>query len=197
MRWSEFAPVVTAVAATIALFGGYVQFVLRRALFPCVEFDVDFVLLRADDTQKVGDIVVTIKNVGPGSGYVSQTQGRVRYALDGETTTSRDGVEPSFGHRVDPQTGPGQDVRLILDGGFLFAPNWQRAFVQPGVTQLYRKPLLLPAGAVLVHVWAAFEYHVPVGPVSRLLARILIHHTRTPRKLDYTVRRTFRVDQAP
>lgn len=174
MRWNEFAPVITAVAATIALAGGYVQFVLRRALYPCVEFDVDFVVLRTDETQKVGDIVLTIKNVGPGAGYVHHVQGRVRYARDGETEVNRDGVEPVFSHRIEPQTTPEQDIRMILDhGGFLFAPNWPRAFVQPGVTQTYRKPLSVPGEAVL------------------------IHHTKTPRRLDYTVRRTFRVDQAP
>ena len=197
MRWNELAPVVTAVAAMIVLVGGYVRFVLRRALYPCVEFDVDFVALRIDGTQKVGDIVLTIKNVGPGAGYVNHVQGRVRYALDGETGVSRDGVEPVFSHLIQPQTSPGQTNRMILgNGGFMFAPNWPRAFVQPGVTQLYRKPLSVPGEAVLIHVWAAFEYHIPVGPLSRLLARILIHHGKTPRHLDYTVRRTFCVDQA-
>jgi hypothetical protein len=83
-----------------ALVGGYVQFVLRHAIFPCVEFDVDLVLLRIDAAQKVGDIVLTIKNVGPGSGYVANVQARVRYSLDGETGVAQDGVEPAFGHLV-------------------------------------------------------------------------------------------------
>jgi hypothetical protein len=87
---------------------------------------------------------------------------------------------------------------LILGrGGFPFAPRWQRSFIQPGVTQTYRKPLTVPGKAVLIHVWAAFEYHIPVGPLTGLLARILIHHAETPKRLDYTVRRTFAVDRAP
>jgi hypothetical protein len=198
IRWSELAAVVTAVAAVTAVIGGYVQFVLRRAVFPCVEFDVDFTLLRTDAEQKIGDIVLTIKNVGPGAGYVANVQARVRYSLDGGIGVNQDGVEPAFGHLVQSQTRPGPTLRLILgNGGFLFAPNWSRAFIQPGVTQVYRKPLTVPGAAVLIHVWAAFEYHIPVGPLSGLLARILIHHAETPKQLDYTVRRTFAVDRAP
>ena len=196
-RWSEVASVVTAIAAVTALVAGYVQFVLRRAVFPCVEFDLDFILLRADTAQKIGDIVLIVKNVGPGSGYVANVQGRVRYAVDGETGVAHDGVEPAFGHLVQPATGPGPAYRLILgNGGFVFAPRWQDAFIQPGVTQTYRKPLTVPGEAVMIHIWAAFEYRIPVGPLSGLLARILIHHAQTPRRLDYTVRRTFAVDHA-
>jgi hypothetical protein len=44
---------------------------------------------------------------------------------------------------------------------------------------------------------AAFEYHIPVGPLSGLLAEILIHYAEAPKQLDYTVRRTFAVDRAP
>ena len=53
IRWNEVASIVTAIAAVTAVVGGYVQFVLRRAVFPCVEFDVDLVLLRSDAAQKV------------------------------------------------------------------------------------------------------------------------------------------------
>jgi hypothetical protein len=193
MRLNEVAPVITAAATLILLIGGYVQFVLRRALYPCVEFDVDFVLLRGDVTRKVGDIVLTVKNVGPGSGYVTKVQGRVRYTLDGEAKLGPDGVEPAFRHRVQPQTEAGSAPRLILDNGFLFSPKWAAAFVQPGVTQLYRKPLAVPGEAVLVHVWGAFEYHIPVGSVARMLARLFINYRKTPTQLDYTVRRTFSV----
>jgi hypothetical protein len=196
IHWSEVASVVTAVAAVTALVGGYVQFVLRRAVFPCIEFDVDFPVLRIDAAQKIGDIVLTIKNVGPGAGYVGSVQGRVRYSVEGETGVAQDGIEPAFGHLVQSTTGPAPTSRPILGNrGFVFAPGWQDAFIQPGVTQIYRKPVALPGEAVLIHVWAAFEYRIPVGPLSSLLARVLIHHAETPRRLDYTVRRTFAVDR--
>jgi hypothetical protein len=195
VRLSEVAAVVTAVAAVTAVIGGYMQFVLRRAVFPCVEFDVDLIVLRVSAVQHVGDIVLSIKNVGPGAGYVANVHGRVRYSLDGETGVAQDGVEPVFGHLVQPPTVPGPTL-LLNRGGFLFAPRWQRSFIQPGVTQIYRKPLAVPGDAVLIHVWAAFEYHLPVGPLTRLLARILIHHADTPKQLNYTVRRTFSVDRA-
>lgn len=193
MHLTELAPVITVVATLTLLVGGYVQFVLRRALFPCVEFDVDFVLLRTDITRKVGDIVLTVKNVGPGVGYVDKVQGRVRYTLDGEAELGRDGVEPAFRHRV-PQTDADSATRLILANGFLFAEKWSPAYVQAGVTQLYRKPLAVPDEAVLIHVWGAFEYRLAIGPFGRMLARLFIHHSKTPTHLDYTVRRTFSVD---
>jgi hypothetical protein len=195
MRLNELASVIAAVATVVVLVGGYVQFVLRRALHPCVEFDVDFVLLRNEVTRKTGDIVLTVKNVGPGAGYVTNVQGRVRYSLDGEVEVGADGVEPAFRHSVRPQREPGSGPpRVLGQNGFLFATNWSDAFVQPGVTQTYRKPLAVPGEAVLIHVWGAFEYRLPVGRPGRLLARLFIHHRRTPAQLDYTVRRTFSVD---
>ena len=105
IRWSELAAVVTAVVAVTALISGYAQFVLRRIVLPCVEFDVDFIALRFDAAQKTGDMVLTVKNVGPGAGYVANVQGRVRYCIDGETGVARDGVEPVFGHLVQPPDG--------------------------------------------------------------------------------------------
>jgi hypothetical protein len=177
--------------------GGYVQFVLRRALYPCVEFEVDFVLLRTDVTRKTGDIVLTVKNVGPGAGYVTNVQGRVRYTLDGEVEVGPDGIEPAFRHRVEPRRAPSSThPRILGQSGFLFATKWSQAFVQPGVTQMYRKPLAVPGEAVLIHVWAAFEYRLPVRRFGRMLARLFIHHGKTPTRLDYTVRRTFSVDSA-
>jgi hypothetical protein len=199
IRWNELASLVTAAAAVTALVAGYVQFVLRRAIYPCVEFDVDFILLRIDVAQKVGDIVLTIKNVGPGAGNVIDVQGRVRYSLAGETDVGKDGIEPGFGHLVQSQQTATESKPqwIIQRGGFLFSPNWQRAFIQPGVTQIYRKPLAVPSDAVLIHVWAAFNYHIPVGRIRRWLAKILIHHQKMPEQLKYTVRRTFTLDRAP
>jgi hypothetical protein len=196
IKLNELATLVTAAAAVTALIAGYVQFVLRRAIYPCVEFDVDFILLRIGAAQKIGDIVLTVKNVGPGAGYVANVQGRVMYSLDGETGMKHDGIEPAFGHLVQPQKTTEPTPRLILRSGFLFAPKWPRAFIQPGVTQVYRKPLTVPDEAVLIHVWAAFEYDIPVGPLRRLLAGILLHYAG-PKQLSYTVRRTFAVDRTP
>jgi hypothetical protein len=42
---SDIAPIITAAAALVALAGGYIQFVLRRAIHPCIEFDVEFSIL--------------------------------------------------------------------------------------------------------------------------------------------------------
>jgi len=83
---------------------------------------------------------------------------------------------------------------LILRGGFLFAPDWEPAFIQPDVTHWYRKPAAIPPDAVLVLVWAAFEYRIVVGPVSRRLARTVLPLAERRQVLPYTVRRTFVVE---
>jgi hypothetical protein len=188
----EITAIITAVAALIALVGGYVQFVVRRAILPCVEFDVDLVMLRSDAHQKVGDIVCTVKNVGPGSGYVANVQGRVRYSLDDESSVGPDGIEPDLPHRVlPPADSEATPASILGSGAFAFAKNWSPAFIQPEVTQWYRKPLMVPADAVLVTVWAAFEYHTDVGPISRMLAKVLSQPAARQGMVKYTVRRTF------
>jgi hypothetical protein len=50
---------------------------------------------------------------------------------------------------------------------------------------------MVPADAVLVTVWAAFEYHTDVGPISRMLAKVLSQPAARQGMVKYTVRRTF------
>lgn len=77
---------ITAAVALLALIGGYVQFVLRRALLPCIEFDVEFSALnRSASDQPVGDILCRIRNEGPAVGYVTNVRCRIRYRLAGES----------------------------------------------------------------------------------------------------------------
>jgi hypothetical protein len=150
----DVAAVITAIAAMSAVVAGYIQFVLTRSLRPCIEFDVNFSTLQRSGNQSVGQIVCSIKNVGPGVGFVKNVRSRVKYRLSSESGLRLDGVEPSFMHG---------------DSTFHeFAPNL-RGFIQPGVTQWYRKPLALPAETNLIHVWAAFEYHIQVGRITRHL----------------------------
>ena len=190
--WKDAASVVTAIVAVIALIGGYLKFVLQRAVLPCVEFDVNFCTLRSGAEKHQGEIVLTVKNVGPGSGYVADVQGRVRYAEAGDNDVARDGVEPDFPRSVKPSAQA--ESPLILRGtGFLFQPALEPAFIQPGVTQIYRKPVALPGKADLVHVWAAFHYTIQVGLPTRLLARVFVSEAKGQWQLDYTVRRTFAI----
>jgi hypothetical protein len=83
---SDIAPIITAAAALVALIGGYIQFVLRRAIHPCIEFDVEFSTLNhpAPD-QAVGEVICLIRNEGPGVGYVTNVRCRIRYRLAGES----------------------------------------------------------------------------------------------------------------
>jgi hypothetical protein len=211
--WKDAASVVTAAVAVIALIAGYVKFVLQRAILPCVEFDVNFSALRSGAERHQCEIVLTVKNVGPGSGYVANVQGRVRYAEAGESDVARDAVEPAFPHSLQPSSKPEaaaargvdsaagtelpEESPLILKGsGFLFQPALKPAFIQPGVTQVYRKPIALPGKADLVHVWAAFHYTIQAGPLTRFFARIFVSHAKAQRQLDYTVRRTFTITAA-
>jgi hypothetical protein len=73
-----------------------------------------------------------------------------------------------------------------------------RTFIQPGVTQPYRKPLALPADTLLVHIWGSFDYKIDQGRFTNFLIGKL---AAPPKGLDWrtgvrfhTVRRTFSVD---
>jgi hypothetical protein len=190
----EIATILTAAAALIAVVSGYVQFVVLRAILPCVEFDVDFVMLSSDGQQTIGEIVCTMKNMGPGSGYVANVQGRVRYRLNSESEPGPDGVEPAFPYLIQPTADAGVTPASILErGGFVFAKKQPPAFIQPKVTQWYRKPIMVPADAVLIHIWAAFEYRTEVGRIGHALARIFAQPAGRRDVVNYAVRRTFAV----
>jgi hypothetical protein len=173
----DVAAIITAAAAVAALIGGYVQFILRRALLPCIEFDVEyFTLSRSAADHTVGEVLLRISNVGPGVGYVTNVRCRVRYRLAGESGVALD--EPHFAHRLPAE-------------GF-FELDSEKRFIQPGITQFYRKPLVFAGDTCLVHAWGQFEYEISVGRITKLLAKLLRHpHARnlTP----YAVRRTFAI----
>jgi len=173
----DVAAIITATAALVALVGGYVQLVVRRALLPCIEFDVEFLTLSCSPAeQSVGEILCKIRNHGPAVGYVVNVRCRVRYRLAGESGEIRS--EPFFAHE--------------LPGGFLVLDPEKR-FIQPGVTQWYRKPVTFPANTCLIHVWGRFEYEISAGKISELVGRLLRQpHEENP--IRYLVRRTFTVN---
>jgi hypothetical protein len=85
----------TLVAAAVALavaVGGYIQFVLQRSIFPCIEFDAG--LLSFDPSgpgrPAVGELVRSMKNVGPGVGYVANVIYRVKYRRADEVALGPD-----------------------------------------------------------------------------------------------------------
>lgn len=151
----DVAAIITAVTALVALTAGYVQFILRRALMPCIEFDVEFLTLnRSASNEPVGEVLCRIRNEGPGVGYVRKVRCRVLYRLASESGQRQD--EPNFEHRK-----PAEDYFLL---------DKERRFIQPGVTQFYRKPLVFDAGTCLIHVRAMFEYDIRVGRITNFLA---------------------------
>lgn len=171
----DVAAIITATVALVALVGGYVQFVVRRVLLPCIEFDVEFLTLRCSPSdQSVGEILCRIRNHGPAVGHVMNVRCRVRYRLAGESGEKQG--EPAFAHKL-PAEG-----FLVLDP--------ERRFIQPGVTQWYRKPVALPANTCLIHVWGRFEYELSAGKISEFVGRLLRQpHEENP--IPYVVRRTF------
>jgi hypothetical protein len=206
----EIAAIVAATAALLGLVVGYLQLLLPRSLLPCIEFDVDFVILsRSASNQLVGEVACNIKNVGPGVGYVTNVQCRVLGRLAGESGFGgRDGTEPSLAYRVCPADQGGSDSQNIDTRGcqsqdvetkrkplfrppvLYLLPAGERKFIQPHVTQWYRKPLALPRNADLISVWGGFEYELEVGKIRRLLGR-LTHQAQEENPVEYTVRRTF------
>ena len=177
------AAIITAVAALVALIGGYVQFVLRRVLLPCIEFDVEFSILdRSTPDQLVGEVLCKIRNVGPAVGYVTNVRCRVLYRLAGESGVRKDEAskgEPSFDHRL-PDEG-------------LFSLDREKRFIQPAVTQWYRKPIVLPSDTRLIHVWGWFDYKISVSAVTGFLAKILREPRTAKNPTPYAVRRTFAI----
>ncbi len=102
---------------------------------------------------------------------------RVRYRLTGESGEIRG--EPFFAHEL-PAEG-----FLVLDP--------EKRFIQPGVTQWYRKPVAFPANTCLIHVWGRFEYELSAGKISEFVGRLLRQpHEENP--IRYVVRRTFTIN---
>jgi hypothetical protein len=175
---AEVGGLVAAFSAFAVAVGGYVQFVLRRSIFPCIEYDVNLSTFgrSAPPHRRVGEMVFSIRNAGPGIGFVTNLRCRVRYRLADDSGIGSDGVEPAFTH--------------ALTRGFTPMHESQRNFIQPGVTQWYRKPLAVPQDTRLIHIWGTFEYHIEVGRITWVLAGILTQRPEQ-RLVMYTVRRTF------
>ena len=170
----DVAVIITGAAALLALIGGYVQFVLRRALLPCLEFDVEFLTLsRSTWAESAGEVLCRIRNEGPAIGYVTNVRCRIRYSLADES-----GVAPEARNQGPPEE-PNFTHRLPAEG-FFFLDRGRR-FIQPGVTQWYRKPLVFPANTCLISVWGRFEYEPSAGKVTEVLANLLRQpHEKSP-----------------
>jgi hypothetical protein len=68
---------------------------------------------------------------------------------------------------------PGEEAAASTSADDWFPLVSSRTFIQPGVVQRYRKPIVLPAMTQLVHVWASFDYHNQLGAVRKFLIRLL------------------------
>ncbi|MBB3082642.1 hypothetical protein [Geodermatophilus sabuli] len=216
---SSLGPLLAAAAALAAVIGGYLQFVVRRSLLPCIEFDVALTLLQPSAAAtRVAEVTLSIKNVGPGVGFVKNVRCRVLYRLVGELDLHPNGVEPQFAHRLadianrlsngdagsdtavrseppDRAAEAGKIVRLTNPGD-------DPRFIQAGVTQWYRRPLTFPADADLVRIRGEFDYATGAGPIRRAVAKLALPELAAQkgslkRAVPYTVRRTFAVTTTP
>jgi hypothetical protein len=171
---------ITAGVALMVAIGGYIQLVIRRSIFPCIEFDACLVgMSRSAPDQLVAEVILSIKNVGPGVGFVVDPRCRIAHRRAGSTDLR--GVEPGF---EPPLAFP------------MVATQTVENYIQPGVTQWYRKPLVIPADVHLVHIWAAFDYHIRVGLITWFLARLITGRPKD-RVVKYNVRRTFDAARFP
>jgi hypothetical protein len=187
----DIAGIVTAAVALIALGGGYVQFVLRRSGLGYVEFDVDLTSHHRGPTQLIAELACVIKNVGSSMVIVTNVQCRARYRLVGDSEHSTNGVEPTFEHLIVPARQPA-GTSLGEHWFFVMEP---RTFIQPGVTQRYRKPIVMPVDAQVLHVWGSFDYRIKTKGLTRALIGLA---AQPPTDMDWregirnhTVRRTF------
>jgi hypothetical protein len=187
----DIAGIIAAAVALIALAGGYVQFVLRRSGLGYIEFDVEFTNYHRGQTQSIGELDFVIKNVGSSMVVVKNLQCRARYRLLRDPEESANGVEPEFEHLIVPA---GQSAGTFLGKHWFFVME-PRTFIQPGVTQRYRKPVVMPSEAQVLHVWGAFDYRIQTKGLTRLLIGLA---APPPPDIDWregirahTVRRTF------
>jgi hypothetical protein len=172
---SSIAAIIAAAAALLAVIGGFIQFVLRGALLPRIEFDVEFSPLNHPALdQPVGEILFRIRNEGPALGYITDLRYRIRYRLSGESGEVRG--EPYLAHTLQPDGESG-----YLQGGA------ERSFIQPGVTRWYSKPVVFPVDTCLISVWARFEYLTSLGRIIGFLMKFLLREGR----VSFSVRRTF------
>jgi hypothetical protein len=186
----DVAAIVTAVVALVALAGGYVQFVLRRSGLGYVEFDVEFTDHHRGPANLIGELAFVINNVGSSMVVVTNVQCRARYRLEGDSEDITDGVEPRFEHVIESATQP---AGTSLGEHWFFVME-SRTFVQPGVTLRYRKPIVMPVEAPLLHVWGSFDYRIEARRLTHALIGLA---ARPPTDMDWregirhTVRRTF------
>jgi hypothetical protein len=193
----DVAAIVTSVVAVIALGGGYVQFVLRRSGLGYVEFDVEFTDHHRGPAHLIGELALVIKNVGSSMVIVTNVQCRARYRLVSDAEYSTDGVEPRFEHAIVSTTQPAGNP-LGEHWFFVMEP---RTFIQPGVSQPYRKPIVMPAEARVHHVWGSFDYRIQTKGLTRALIGLA---AQPPTDMDWregirnhTVRRTFSLAALP
>ena len=174
---TSVAGLVTACVALLVAIGGYVQLILRRSVYPCIEFDLDLGPLTRTETGQIVQIVLSMKNVGPGVGYIADPEYRVMCRRNGDETRYQE-VEPGF------EKAPYR--RMVR-------PELKvKNYIQPGVTQWYRKPLVLDRDVELADVSAKFKYHIEVGPITWFLASLSVN--RPPgRVVEYNARKTFYV----
>ena len=204
MTPGDIAALVTAVAVLSTLVGGFVQFVLRRTGLGQVEFDVDLTRHYRGPTQVIVEIACVIKNLGSSMVIVENVQLRARYRKTPDPEETRDGVEPALAHVIKPDKAeydnPKYDPEDKLLGEDWFWVLRPRTFIQPGVTQRYRKPFAMPTEATVLHVWGAFDYRIQISGLGTRALIALV--ARPPHDLDWrkgirahTVRRTFSLSE--
>jgi hypothetical protein len=199
----DVAALVIAAVAVVTLAGGYIQFVLRRSGFGYIEFDVEFARHYREPPNLIVELDFVFKNVGSNMVLVRRIRCRAKYRSAGddkltkevESPTKR--AEPNFPHLIADEPAD----RKIPEGYFPVIRrqgDWP-TFIQPGVTQHYRKPIMLPAEAQVLHVWGSFDYEIKVTGLARLLLPLA---TPAPPDVDmrqgvanHTVRRTFSLDE--
>lgn len=173
---------ITTLTALAVALGAYAQFVLRRAIYPCVEIELDIELIgrRGATGALVGELVLLVRNLGPGVGAVATPEARVLYSARGQA--GREVMEPSLTTSV---TGGRQSAAWFnLTGKERLEP----LFLQSGVSQWYRRPFQLPNDTELVGAWIKFDYVLEVGRPAWALARWLTARPPT-RHVQYTARR--------
>lgn len=95
---------------------------------------------------------------------------------------------PTFPTQLNPPTSPipsepsSSATAVGAERGDQISLLDTRRFIQPGVIQRYRKPIVLPSTTELVDVLAATDYGISLGPISKGLVWLF---ARPPRDFDW------------
>lgn len=200
-KWLDLVSGFAALLAGLATaLWAYSKYIVERGLLPPAQFDVDCKFLGVQDTRKVMEVLIHLKNLGTSTLIVSNLRLEILY-LDAEDQPCLfdNPAAPAFGRLQFPRSLQ-RDLHQVRQEG---APRGIKViphdtFVQPGVDQIYPLTTTIPGSTSHVLIWSSFEYAQYPTAISRFLLSIsrqlgLIQYSLDHVRKPHTTERVFQV----